>query len=220
MTDMPNKNPETKKAVLLSAGLLSIFSILCIVLIYITQQGTHERIDSNRQAKILAGLNEVFPAAAYDNNLLDASFKVTDELLGPGVQVIYPAFKNSKPAGAIISSTAPNGYNGQIKILIGVDFAGVIHAVRVVEHKETPGLGDPIDIKRSDWITQFDSRSIANPALDNWGVKKDGGTFDQLTGATITPRAVVKAVANALLYYEHNTEMIFSKISQETRAND
>lgn len=211
--DEPTKNPQAlSKAMLLAALVLSVFALIAAVMIVFTYQNTAERIEQNKHDFILKNLNDVMPVNSYDNDLIADSYFVTDPLLGTGPNQIYPAFKNTQAVGVIITAVAPNGYNGKIKLLVGVNYAGVIHAVRVVEHKETPGLGDPIEIKRSDWITQFEQHSIINPVDANWRVKKDGGDFDQLTGATITPRAVVQAVRNALLYYQAHKDSIYAKV--------
>ncbi len=111
----------------------------------------------------------------------------------------------------VYSSIAPNGYNGPIQLLIGVYANGHLAGVRVVKHRETPGLGDAVSITYSDWILGFNDKSLSNPEPGKWKVKRDGGIFDQFTGATITPRAVVNAVHNALLYFEKNQDTLFSK---------
>lgn len=213
------KSGNVKKAMLVAGLLLAAFTLIAALLVAITYQNTSSKIDQNKRDYVLKSLHDVMPATEYNNDLLADSYTVSDTLLGPDPNVIYPAFKNTKPVGAIISVIAPDGYNGKIKLLVGVNFSGVIHAVRVVEHRETPGLGDPIDIKRSDWIRQFRQHSLTYPALEKWQVKKDGGDFDQLTGATITPRAVIKAVSNALLYYQANQDQIYTSTNKKPNAN-
>jgi electron transport complex protein RnfG len=112
---------------------------------------------------------------------------------------------------AIISTVAPQGYNGNIYLLVAIRYSGKLAGVRVVKHRETPGLGDAIDEKRSDWISSFDNKSLQNPAPKDWKVKRDGGVFDQFTGATITPRAVVDAVYKTLQYFEKHRDELFTK---------
>ncbi|NNC97791.1 MAG: electron transport complex subunit RsxG [Gammaproteobacteria bacterium] len=216
-TQSPAPDEQASKAVLWSALLLAAFSLVAMSLVIITQRGTSERILQNQQAFLLASLAEVMPPDQFNNQLVNDSYLVNAPLLGPETVRVYPAYLNGKPNGAILTAVAPNGYNGKIKIILGLDYAGHIHAVRVLEHKETPGLGDPIEIKRSNWITQFRQRSLEDPELADWQVKKDGGQFDQLTGATITPRAVIKALSNALLYYNENRSSIFAQ--QEAGKN-
>jgi electron transport complex protein RnfG len=111
---------------------------------------------------------------------------------------------------AIFNSVAPDGYNGKIHLLVGVYIDGRLAGVRVVKHAETPGLGDAVEIRKSPWIDDFAGKSLTNPIQERWRVKRDGGDFDQFTGATITPRAVVAAVRNTLLYYQQNADMIFN----------
>jgi len=195
-----------------------VFTLLGSLLIGFTHINTEKKITQNKKEFILKNLNEVFPKefngiTLYDNDLIADSFILTNSELGESDVVIYPAYKNNQPSGAIITSIAKNGYNGPIKVIVGIQDipqkSAKIIATRVVEHKETPGLGDPIEARRSDWINQFDKRSLQNPKDKQWSVKKDGGEFDQLTGATITPRAVTAAIKQALVYYENNRDNIF-----------
>ena len=126
---------------------------------------------------------------------------------------VYRAFRNGEPVAALLTPVAPNGYSGEIRLLVGIYADGRVAGVRVLGHKETPGLGDAIEIERSDWITSFAGRSLGNPPLEDWKVKRDGGVFDQFTGATITPRAVVQAVRKTLLYFERHRDELFQKTS-------
>ena len=124
---------------------------------------------------------------------------------------MYRARLRGEPVAAIFRSIAPDGYSGKIHLLVGVYIDGSLAGVRVVKHAETPGLGDAVEIRKSSWIEDFAGKSLTNPSQDRWRVKRDGGDFDQFTGATITPRAVVAAVRNTLLYYQQNTDMIFDQ---------
>lgn len=194
-----------------AALLLGTFALLSTLLITLTHQSTAEKIAQNKKDFILKSLNEVLPNQYYDNDILTDSFTIDNSDLGENA-VIYPAFMQGKPSGAILTVTAPNGYNGKIKILVGIkDINGKAEIIssRVVEHQETPGLGDAIEAKKSNWIFQFDQKSLTSPSEENWLVIKDGGEFDQLTGATITPRAVTQAIKQALLYYQNNHKTIF-----------
>ena len=121
----------------------------------------------------------------------------------------YRARKNDLPVAIIINAIAPDGYSGKIHLLIGIYYDGSIAGVRVVKHAETPGLGDAIEVRKSDWILNFDQRSLENPSITEWKVKRDGGYFDQMTGATITPRSIVKAVKNTLIYFRDHKEELF-----------
>lgn len=144
--------------------------------------------------------DQVIPDDSYNNALQQSCYLVSDPALGKGPHHVWIAKKDAQPVAAIIETTAPDGYSGAIQLLVGADFSGKILGVRVTEHHETPGLGDKIDLRISDWITTFAGKQINGPADSHFAVKKDGGDFDQFTGATITPRAVVNAVKRTGLY--------------------
>lgn len=148
-------------------------------------------------------LDQVVPAENYDNDMQAECYVVTDSMLGNmAPHRLYLARKEGQPVAAAIETTAPDGYSGAIQLLVGADFAGNVWGSRVIEHHETPGLGDKIDIRISDWINYFSGRHVEGEQDKRWAVKKDGGDFDQFTGATITPRAVVRAVKNTALFLE------------------
>lgn len=150
------------------------------------------------QQKVL--FDQVIPADRYNNNLQNSCFVVNSPALGKGTHHVYIARMDDTPVAAILEATAPDGYSGAIRLLVGADFNGTVLGTRVTEHHETPGLGDKIELRLSDWITHFSGKSIGGEHDAHWAVKKDGGDFDQFTGATITPRAVVNAVKRAGLY--------------------
>lgn len=150
------------------------------------------------QQKVL--FDQVIPADRYNNNLQNSCFVVNSPALGKGTHHVYIARMDDTPVAAILEATAPDGYSGAIRLLVGADFNGTVLGTRVTEHHETPGLGDKIELRLSDWITHFAGKSIGGEHDAHWAVKKDGGDFDQFTGATITPRAVVNAVKRAGLY--------------------
>lgn len=150
------------------------------------------------QQKVL--FDQVIPADRYNNNLQNSCFVVNSPELGKGTHHVYIARMDDTPVAAILEATAPDGYSGAIRLLVGADFNGTVLGTRVTEHHETPGLGDKIELRLSDWITHFAGKSIGGENDAHWAVKKDGGDFDQFTGATITPRAVVNAVKRAGLY--------------------
>ncbi len=151
------------------------------------------------QQKLL--LDQVVPPEIYDNRIQQECYVVTDKALGNGKpHHLYLARMKGQPVAAAIESTAPDGYSGEIQILVGADFSGKVYGTRVVEHHETPGLGDKIELRISDWINSFNGKQISGPNDSHFAVKKDGGDFDQFTGATITPRAVVNAVKRTTLY--------------------
>jgi electron transport complex protein RnfG len=148
-------------------------------------------------------LDQVVPVDRYDNNMQAECYVVTDAVLGNSTpHRLYLARQGDKPVAAAIETTAPDGYSGAIQLLVGADFHGNVLGSRVIEHHETPGLGDKIDIRISDWISHFSRQHVEGEQDKRWAVKKDGGIYDQFTGATITPRAVVKAVKNTALFLE------------------
>jgi electron transport complex protein RnfG len=119
----------------------------------------------------------------------------------------------------VLEAAAADGYSGEIKLLVGILADGRLGGVRVIAHKETPGLGDYIDIARSEWIRQFDGKALDDPPADGWKVRKDGGRFDYMAGATITPRAIVRAVRRVLEYHaDHRAALGLD--SAPTAANE
>ncbi|VUS96177.1 electron transport complex subunit RsxG [Klebsiella spallanzanii] len=144
--------------------------------------------------------DQVMPANLYNNDLLKNCYLVTAPELGKGQHKVWIAQNNEQPIAAVMEATAPDGYSGAIQLLVAADFKGTVLGTRVTEHHETPGLGDKIELRISDWITLFAGKVIQGQHDSHWAVKKDGGDFDQFTGATITPRAVVNAVKRAGLY--------------------
>ena len=174
-------------------------------------QLTHTRIAENEARKLLATLVTVLPPSGYDNEPhLDRAW-VTDPaaLRSTDALPVYRARLGGEPAVLVLSVVSPDGYVDRIRLLVGIDSNGRISGVRVVSHAETPGLGDGIQTDVSDWILGFDGRSLNDPA-NSWVLRRDGGDFDQLTGATITSRAVVNAVRTALGYAQTNSSALFA----------
>ena len=196
---------------IISAVLLAMFAIAGTFFVSYTFDNTIDRINENKRLALLKAFHILIPPSAHDNDIFTDIISVQNkELLGSNKPVnIYRARKNNKPVAVIINSVAPDGYNGNIELLVAININNTLAGVRVVHHKETPGLGDAIEENRSDWITKFNQRSLTNPDKKGWAVKRDGGEFDQFTGATITPRAIVKAVYNTLRYYKENRESLY-----------
>ncbi len=195
-----------------------LFAVLGGALVGLTFIQTEDDIKHNEEITLLRKLNNIIPAESYDNDLLldTISIKPSSLLSTKEESLAYRARKNNKNIAVVFSSIAANGYNGSIYLLVGINADGKLAGVRVVKHRETPGLGDPVSITHSNWILGFDNKSLSNPDEKGWKVKRDGGEFDQFTGATITPRAVVKAVHNALLYFDQNQNMLFSIAPDKT----
>ena len=207
---------QIQSHILKVALMLAVFAIVATSLVSFTEINTREQIKENERLALLAALNELVDADSYNNNIL------TDTILLPAVSElgttdatqVYRARKNEKPVATVLTSIAPNGYNGKIKLLISINYDGSLGGVRVIQHKETPGLGDKIETKKTDWILGFKGLSLHNPNQSKWKVKKDGGDFDQFTGATITPRAIVTAVKKALLYFDQHHDELFEVTEQ------
>ncbi|MGE9552093.1 electron transport complex subunit RsxG [Erwinia amylovora] len=152
------------------------------------------------QQKIL--LDQVVPPEMYNNSIQQECYLVTSPALGAGLHHLYLARKDDQPVAVAVETTAPDGYSGAIQMIVGADFKGTVLGVRVVEHHETPGLGDKIELRISNWINSFNGVHLSGKDDQHFAVKKDGGDFDQFTGATITPRAVVNAAKRTTLYIE------------------
>ncbi|NNL95103.1 MAG: electron transport complex subunit RsxG [Xanthomonadales bacterium] len=195
-----------------SAALLGLVAVLGTALLAVVHTMTRDRITAQERRVVLKQLHQVLPDSAYDNALHEDVLRITDEAFFQTQEpvTVYRARLGTEPVAVIMQVVAPDGYNGDIKLLVGVYADGSISGVRVVSHRETPGLGDPIEHQRSDWILDFNGRSLGNPEPAGWAVRRDGGVFDQFTGATITPRAVVEAVERALRYFEARHEYLFS----------
>ena len=213
-----------------TASFLGLFAIIGTALVALTFINTEERIADNELQALLHSLHELVPPRLHDNPLSENTIIVHDpELLGSKKPItIYQARKYGKPVAVILAPTAPDGYNGDIKLLVAIDQYGLLMGVRIVGHRETPGLGDAIEIERSNWVEGFNGYARDNPGSLGWRVEKDGGIFDQFTGATITPRAVVKAVYKTLQYFEAHKEALLappesrerSKIKSQTNTSE
>lgn len=214
LNEVEESKPESLgRSIFRSAWGLGLFAIITAGLIALTQVVTKDRIaDQIKQARSKA-LLEIVPIGQFDNDLLDNAFwlKAETQLGLKEASEAFVALKEGQPRYFILPLVAPDGYTGPIRLIMSIDIAGSIIGLRVIEHKETPGLGDKIDIKKSDWIRSFEGRSLENTEESGWAVKKDGGEFDQMTGATITPRAIVNAVYKGLQYYQnHQSELLLA----------
>lgn len=205
--------------VLVSALILGVFGFIGATLVAVTEFGTHERILENERQALLRQLYEIVPQERIDNDLLAYPLTVTarDEL-GQESSLVYVGEKADQLSAMVFEATVPDGYSGPIRILVGVDSNGVLLGTRVIAHKETPGLGDKIEKEKSDWILDFTGKSLTDPKLDRWKVKKDGGDFDQFTGATVTPRAVVKGVRRVLLYFDQQQDALYKEYLEKAKS--
>ncbi|GGE71861.1 electron transport complex subunit G [Streptosporangium jomthongense] len=195
---------------------LGIFAVITGGTIAVTQALTKERIAEQAARAEAKALFEIIPETAHNNDMLRDTvvLPASDRLATEGPVTAWVARQDGQPVGMIMPAIAPDGYSGTIKLLVGIDPGGTVLGVRVISHKETPGLGDRIETRKSDWIYAFDGRSLGNPKPREWNVKKNGGVFDQFTGATITPRAVVKAVQKSLIYFRKNQRVIRARLNR------
>lgn len=172
---------------------------------------THDKIVQSEEAEKLKLIMQIVPSALFDNDIIQDTLSIpASDLLGTDEATIaYRARLKGEPSAVVLSAIAPDGYGGKISLILAVKASGELAGVRVVTHKETPGLGDYIELPKSPWIKGFDGKSREVYKDADWKVKKDGGKFDYMAGATITPRAVVKAVHKALIYFGQNREQLF-----------
>ncbi|MFS1461571.1 electron transport complex subunit RsxG [Vibrio lentus] len=191
---------------------LAIFACASTGLVAVTHYLTKDQIKQQEQAQLLSVLNQVIPHDLHDNELFSACTLVqAEELSTEQAMPAYIAKLNGEPSAIAIEAIAPDGYNGAIKVIVGMKIDGTILGTRVLSHQETPGLGDKIDLRVSDWILSFAGKKVTDSNLDRWKVRKDGGDFDQFTGATITPRAVVKSVKQAVQYVNQNNQALLAQ---------
>lgn len=212
------------KSILIAAVILGCFGLIGTTLVTLTEQGTRAQIIENERQALLKQLGQLVPIDAIDNNLLEHPHWINlKEILGEERSRLYFGTTAGNLYAIIYEVTAPNGYAGPIKLLVAARQDASISGVRVVSHHETPGLGDKIELLRSDWILGFNDKSLDNPRPERWKVKKDGGDFDQLTGATITPRAIVGAVKKVLQLHQQQGKTLFAdylKSIEKSNANE
>lgn len=235
MTDDNDLNPEEgseEKSAPPSIGLsisnnsllLGVFALVSTAVIAGTYLGTADNIAEQRRQAQLKALYQIVPRDQHDNDLLTDNIVFEEAQLGHrDSEKLFLAKRDGKPATMIYPATARDGYSGDIDYIVGINIKdGRIAGVRVLSHKETPGLGDKIELRKSDWILDFNQRKLGDPDIEGWTVSKDGGVFDAFTGATITPRAVTVSIANTLRYHHQHLEALLDRFdavpaSTETR---
>jgi electron transport complex protein RnfG len=198
--------PQYRKRVGYQAMLLGGFAALATALLVAGNLATRDAIRERQKEDLHASLSQVVPSGYYDNDLPANPLRLT----GPQSKslTIYRGTKGSQ-ISALAYEIGGQGYAGEIRLILGLDVAGKILGVRVLSHSETPGLGDRIEAEKDDWILGFNGLSLRNPPAAMWRVKKDGGQFDAFSGATITPRAVLKAIKGGLSFFdEHRAELL------------
>lgn len=192
---------------------LAIIAAICTSLVALTWQLTAERIEINKKEFLERSLQPALAGLFFDTGVTESVLTIPapHDLPGNDAAIIYRVYAQGQPVAALFVVSARDGYAGPIRLLIGISMDGSVTGIRVLEHRETPGLGDRVEITRSDWALQFDGHSLRDPEPVEWAIKRDGGDFDQLTGASVTPRAIIKAIKATLLYFEANTDAIFEE---------
>ncbi len=193
--------------------LLGTFAVATALLIAGTYLQTRDRITAQQRAAEARALLQIVPRTAHDNSMLDDTVPAPvggDKLKLAEPRPIYRARRGGRVETVLVPARAPDGYSGAIDLIVGVDRDGTVAGVRVLRHRETPGLGDKVDRRKSDWIDGFAGRSLGDPPPAQWKVRKDQGVFDQFTGATVTPRAVVAATRRTLEYVQTHEQVLFA----------
>jgi len=195
-----------------SAATLATIAAVCTTLVAATHQLTATRIAENDRMMLEKSLQPALANLFYDSSVTESRLVLSPphELPGSEPAVIYRVYSGETPVAALFVVSARDGFAGPIRILLGVNYDGVVTGIRILQHRETPGFGDKIDSRKSDWVEQFAGRSLRDPQASGWAIRSDGGQFEQLTGASVTPRAVIKAMRDTLLYFDTHREEIFS----------
>ena len=197
--------------------LLALFALITALILASTDRVTEDRIAESERLAAQKALFEIVPLALHNNDLLVDLQPIPEQYwLALGLDNggdVHIARLDDQPVAAIVPSVTTDGYSGDIAMIVGINFDGTVAGVRVVDHKETPGLGDKVELRKSDWILSFNGKSLNNPEISKWNVKKDRGDFDQFTGATITPKAVIQQIAKTLEYFEKDRERLLSAIN-------
>jgi len=214
--------PKRVQNRLAGAIYLVVFALLSTLFLSNIQQATQQRIADNELAERMKALQALLPETGYDNEPHNDFVYVTSEdLLGSDERLpVYRIRRDGQPIAAVVTAVAPNGFSGIIRMLVSIDLNGEIIAVRVVSHTETPGLGDRIEADKSDWIRKFSGLATVDPMAAKWALDRDGGTFDHLTGATVSSRAVLNAARNAVIYFNANRAELFSAPSESPPETD
>ena len=197
--------------------LLALFALITALILASTDRVTEDRIAESERLAAQKALFEIVPLARHNNDLLVDLQPIREQYwLALGLDNggdVHIARLDDQPVAAIVPSITTDGYSGDIAMIVGINFDGTVAGVRVVDHKETPGLGDKVELRKSDWILSFNGKSLNNPEISKWNVKKDRGDFDQFTGATITPKAVIHQIAKTLEYFEKDRERLLSALN-------
>jgi len=208
---------DAKPSIMPGGIILAALAAICTFLVALTHSVTAPRIAANEQAFLERSLAPVLEGISYEGALSESTIVIAPphDLPGKAPVTIYRVYAGGVPVAALFVVTARDGFSGPIRLLVGVGAAGQVTGVRVLEHRETPGLGDLIESAKSDWILQFNNRSLVDPQAPAWAIRRDGGEFDQLTGASITPRAVIRAIKETLIYFDGNKATVFAEAGSD-----
>ncbi|WP_394393658.1 electron transport complex subunit RsxG [Shewanella woodyi] len=193
--------------------ILAIFAFFCTALVALVDRQTFDKIKEQQQLELKRVLHQIIPDTLHDNELIEHCILIhNEEVLGIDSPLpSYIASMKEKPVAIAMETVAPDGYSGNIRLIIGISTEGEVLGVRTLSHAETPGLGDKIELRKSDWVLGFNGMFLLSEDDTRWNVKKDGGDIDQFTGATITPRAYVKAIKRALVYFNANKDRLLAR---------
>jgi electron transport complex protein RnfG len=208
---------KTEGSILKSGATLAVIAAVCTALVATTFHLTKDRIAANDKALLEQSLQPALSGTFFDGGVSESRLVIAPphDLPGSEAALIYRVYADEEPVAALFVVTAREGFSGPIRILLGVNIDGEVTGLRILNHRETPGLGDKIESKRSDWVHQFAGRSLHDPAAAYWAIHRDGGEFDALTGASVTPRAVVKAMRDTLIYFDAHRDEIFVAAATE-----
>lgn len=198
-------------------ALLGAFAMASAFLLGTANLSTQDAIAERAAEDLRYSLSQVVPAEIHDNNLASDTGKLTDAKEG---RIAFHRARMGRKVEAVAFEIIGQGYGGSINVLLGIDTSGRLLGVRVLSHAETPGLGDKIEQQKSDWILGFDGLSLGNPPAAMWKVKKDGGRFDQFSGATITPRAVVAAIRRGLELFQRDRDQFLDIVKKPGKAKE
>lgn len=217
--EAPQEPATLRGSIVKHSIILTAFAVIVALSVGLVDRSTRDEIEYQRLQAERRALAQVMPPALHDNDLLDDTFSLSPQAGYENLDLLnigndrhgWIARRDDETTGIILPSIAPDGYSGNIELIVGIRADGTLAGVRVVSHQETPGLGDRIELRIDDWILGFEGKSLDDPPRERWQVRKDGGDFDQFTGATITPRAVVNAVRRTLEFFEQNRARLLAQ---------
>jgi electron transport complex protein RnfG len=212
----PKSNANFRLPMQKNSQILALFAIVCTAIVGLVNELTKDEIKAQEQLQLLNTLHSIIEPSRYNNDITLDCVSLSSTLLGNStddkeIHTAYIARKDKLAVAIAMTSTAPDGYNGNIELIIAINMDESISGVRILKHQETPGLGDKIELRKSDWINTFTNKKLLSENDNRWAVTKDNGMFDQFTGATITPRAVVKAVRKTLVYFKENKHSLLTR---------